>query len=275
MNPVLSGKEINMEKEAVRVVELASSEGIIIRIIGGLAVYLHSLHSSNSMEIYNKLRKNGSMNHTDIDLVAYSKQRKQIMEFFEKELRYISNRYINSLFGQKRLVYWHPSKLFYVDIFFDKLEYSHDIFFGDKPGNGRLELDFPTVDLASLVLSKLQIHDINKKDLIDLLILMKAHDFCRGGRDRECIDMNSIASVLADDWGFWFDSMNNLAKLRSYLQEIQRVGIFDSKFFSDVNEKIDIMIDCINNTPKTKNWEKRSKQGTEKIWYREVEEVER
>ncbi|MGC8910152.1 MAG: hypothetical protein ACP5O5_06185, partial [Fervidicoccaceae archaeon] len=84
-----------------------------------------------------------------------------------------------------------------------------------------------------------------------------------------------IASVLADDWGFWFDSMNNLAKLRSYLQEIQRVGIFDSKFFSDVNEKIDIMIDCINNTPKTKNWEKRSKQGTEKIWYREVEEVER
>jgi hypothetical protein len=40
-----------------------------------------------------------------------------------------------------------------------------------------------------------------------------------------------------------------------------------------VAERVSKLLKTINETPKTKNWEKRAKIGTSKPWYREVEEV--
>jgi len=56
---------------------------------------------------------------------------------------------INGFFGDRRLIYYEPSDKFHVDIFLDKLEFSHDVIFGKKPGDGRLELDYPTIALAT------------------------------------------------------------------------------------------------------------------------------
>lgn len=164
----------------------------------------------------------------------------------------------------------HPSRSFYVDIVFDKLEYSHDVIFGSSPGSGRLELDFPTIDLASLVLTKLQIHDINKKDLIDLLMLFEAHPVCEKGVHRECMDFDYILSILTDDWGFWYDAKNNLTSALSIIQ-----GHLRENGSSEAIARISKLLYEVESRPKTKKWEKRAKQGTAKPWYREVEEIER
>lgn len=55
---------------------------------------------------------------------------------------------------------------FSIDIFLDRLEMCHDIDF-----KGRLELDYPTIPLAEMLLEKLQIVQINEKDVKDVIIL--------------------------------------------------------------------------------------------------------
>jgi len=265
-------------KETIEIVKKAQEKGVIIRILGALAVYIHSSHDNEALELFNKLKRlEGGLIFTDLDLIAYSKQRKEIMDFFEKTLGFKCDPYVKALFGGRRLIYYHPKNLYHVDIFFDKLEFSHDIYFGEKPGAGSLELDFPTISLAHIVLEKLQIHKINWKDLVDLAVLFKAHKLCGeiGEKNKECIDEEVIASILCDDWGFWYDAVNNLNKLKQILDNAVKEGKINSEIANIIQTRIDKLLNYIDSKPKTKNWIKRSKIGTSKPWYREVEELER
>jgi hypothetical protein len=265
-------------KETIEIIKKAQEKGVIIRILGALAVYIHSSHDNEALELFNKLKRlEGGLIFTDLDLIAYSKQRKEIMDLFEKTLGFKCDPYVKALFGGRRLIYYHPKNLYHVDIFFDKLEFSHDIYFGEKPGAGSLELDFPTISLAHIVLEKLQIHKINWKDLVDLAVLFKAHKLCGeiGEKNKECIDEEVIASILCDDWGFWYDAVNNLNKLKQILDNAVKEGKINSEIANIIQTRIDKLLNYIDSKPKTKNWIKRSKIGTSKPWYREVEELER
>src|SRR5207249_2216805 len=87
--------------------------------------------------------------------------------------------------------------------------------FTASAGNGRLELDYPTISLTDLVLEKLQIHRIGRKDLVDLLVLFLGHEVKPGADgDHEVVDADHVTQLLADDWGFWYESIQNLAKAR-------------------------------------------------------------
>ncbi|AFL66337.1 hypothetical protein Desfe_0427 [Desulfurococcus amylolyticus DSM 16532] len=159
--------------------------------------------------------------------------------------------------------------------------------FGPAPGLGRvtptplntglevLEQDFPTIPLSHLVLEKLQIHEINWKDLVDLVVLFHAHDLCKPGVGKDCINADAIARVLADDWGFWYDAMVNLAKLKNIISSKANEGVISREDSELILSRVKALVDKIESTPKTKNWIKRSKIGTSKPWYREVEELER
>jgi len=120
------------------------------------AVYIHSLHDAEAIEMYSGVGGfiEGSL-FTDLDLAAYSKQRKEVVGFFEKVKGFRFDPMMKALYGYKRLIYFHPEGLYHVDVFFDKLEFNHDVAWGDRPGRGRLELDYPTIDLADIVLKKL------------------------------------------------------------------------------------------------------------------------
>ncbi|MGC8982726.1 MAG: hypothetical protein ACP5KA_03105 [Desulfurococcaceae archaeon] len=266
-------------KEAISIIDRASKRGIVLRILGALGIYIHSMHSPESLSLYERLGrfKGEGLVFTDLDLIGYSKQRKDIIDFFEKELRFKYDPYVKALFAEKRLIYYHPQDLYHVDVFFDKLEFSHDIDFGSKPGRGYLELDYPTISLAHLVLEKLQIHKINWKDLVDLAVLLHAHNLCslEGAKTRECIDDELIASVLSNDWGFWYDAMTNLAKLKDMLKSKSAEGVITKEAAELVTSRIDALVNKVESTPKSKAWIKRSKIGTSKPWYREVEEIER
>ncbi|AFK51715.1 hypothetical protein TCELL_1292 [Thermogladius calderae 1633] len=266
-------------KEAVGIVSKASERGVVLRIIGALGVYIHSADKPGAISLYEKLGrfKGEGLVFTDLDLIGYSKQRKEIIDLFEKELKFNYDPYVKALFAGKRLIYYHPQDLYHVDIFFDKLEFSHDIDFGSKPGKGLLELDYPTISLAHLVLEKLQIHEINWKDLVDLAVLLYSHNLCslEGSKSRECIDDDLIASVLSDDWGFWYDAMINLAKLRDMLMNKLAEGALTKDVVELVLGRVNSLVNKVESTPKSKAWIKRSKIGTSKPWYRQVEELER
>ena len=73
--------------------------------------------------------------------------------------------------GKTRQIYF-GGKVPMIDIFFDKLDYCHEVNY-----DGRLELDPWSVSLADILLQKLQIWEINDKDLKDIEYLFTVADF--------------------------------------------------------------------------------------------------
>jgi len=261
-------------KECVEIVKRAQDKGIIIRILGAMAVYIHTQDNPRAMEIHKTRFGAGVPMFTDLDLMAYKKQKKQIKEFFEKELKFLPDRMINALFGDKRLIYYHPQGKYHVDVFFNKLEFSHDVPFGEKPGQGRLELSFPAISPTDVVLEKLQIHEINPKDLVDLIVLFLTHEITEEEGDGK-INGKYIAKLLAEDWGFWYDATQNLNLVKRYAEQMVQEGRLKPEEKEAVVKKVDKLLEMIEQEPKSKKWMKRAKTGTKKQWWRDVEEVVR
>lgn len=258
-------------EDAYRIVNMAEQKGIIIRVIGAVAIRIHSREFE---ELHKRLGRlgEGKQNFSDLDFVGYRKQIKQIEKFFEEDVKFIPDFQVNRFFGYKRLIFYHPEGYYHSDVFFNALEFSHDVYFGEKPGKGRLELDSPTITLADIVLEKTQIHEINEKDIKDLIVLFRAHEIGESD-EKEVINAKYIAQVLADDWGFWYDATANLNKVKTLSKKYLEEGKMDQEDYDDVIKKIDLLLEYIEKEPKTKKWRKRAKTGTKKRWWRPVEEV--
>ncbi len=264
--------EIFLE-EATKIVNEAQTKGIIIRVVGSVAIRMHCMDFA---DMHIRLARLGDIKRSfvDLDFVGYSNQRKHIEPFFANVINYIPDRHINAYFGHKRLLFYHPQGYYHSDIIFDKLEFSHDIFFGKKPGEGRLELDTHTIPLAELILHKLQIHDINEKDFKDMIVLLRAHKIDERN-EKEIINAKYIAEMLANDWGFWYDAKINLEHIKPFAKKYLAQEKIDQTDYNDIIEKIDVLQGYIKQEPKTKKWTKRAKTGTKKTWWRHVEEVVR
>jgi len=268
--------EDDLSAESVRIVDTARNNGIHLRILGAMAVFIHTNHDQLALLRYKGLSRlgQGRPMFTDLDLMAYSNQRKEVSKFFEKGLGFRPDFYVNSLFGGRRNIYHHPAGDFDVDVFYDALSFSHEVKFGESPEKGRLQLDYPTISLADIALEKLQIHQINRKDLVDLFTLLSAHDISDGG-GKETIDSGHIARVLSNDWGFEYDARTNLSKLKDFGTQLVGNGGISASEWEVVLGRVGRLIGFVEAQPKSKEWEKRAKKGTSKPWYNEVEEVER
>ena len=81
-----------------------------------------------------------------------------------------------------------------LDVFYDRLEFCHVI-----PLTGRLEVDRPTIPVAELLLSKLQIVQINEKDVVDVILLLLDHAL--GSGDADTVDVERIGRLCAATTG--------------------------------------------------------------------------
>jgi len=165
--------------------------------------------------------------------------------------------------GKNRAIYKDESHNRSVDVFFDKLEMCHTLEF-----KNRLELDYPTIPLSDLLLQKIQIIKINEKDIKDIIILLREHQV--GEFEKETVNINYIARLLSKDWGFWYTVTLNLDKTKEFLAEYKNLADADRK---DVETKLDNILKRIEDEPKSIQWKLRSKVGTSKKWYTEVEEL--
>jgi hypothetical protein len=264
-------------REATAIVAAAKAEGTELRILGSLAIFAHSKHAPESIAVFRRLGRvaEGKPLFTDLDLMGYARQGRSISGVLS-ELGFKSDDMINGLFGDRRLVYYEKADKFHIDIFLDKLEFSHTVEFGRRPGEGRLELDYPTITLTDIVLEKLQIHKIGRKDLVDLIVLLLGHAVkAPADGDREAVDASHIANLVADDWGFWYESTQNLAKTRQMLATFVAAGHVQPEQSQLIETRIAALEAALAAVPKGRHWTKRSKVGTAKPWYRDVEEIVR
>jgi hypothetical protein len=260
--------------ESVSIVKAAEEKNVILRIMGGLAIYAHSAENEECKKLQLSLGRLGENTppFTDLDLIGYNKQWKQIRDILEKGCGLKPDRMVNAIFGDRRLVYFHPKSRFPIDVFFETLEFSHVLRFGDYPGHARLQLDYPTLTLADIVLEKLQIHQINRKDFIDLMVLLLGHDVSQGTQPN-AVDGKYIAGVLADDWGFWYDATNNLSHLRELGGRFVEENRLSPNQWKTIGGRIGLLEDAIEAEQKTPTWKLRAEVGTSKPWYHEVTDL--
>ncbi len=121
------------------------------------------------------------------------------------------------------------------------------------------------VSLTDLLLQKLQIVQINDKDLKDaMLLLLAAHV---GGLDSGMINLKYLAKLMSDDWGFYYTATANLEKVKG---TVDGVAVFLDAHRVIIREKADQILQAIENAPKSGKWKGRAKVGTRKPWYNEV-----
>jgi hypothetical protein len=167
-------------------------------------------------------------------------------------------------------MYNHPENRYYIEVFFEELRFNHLIDLKPKGEGGRIELDYPTLTIADLILGKLEVHSIEEKDLRDLVSLILFHPIFEEDK-KDVINVERITSVLSSDWGFWYDSTVNLRKLIEYVGSKQDIiGETNSQTLVD---KISDFLDRLKKAPKSKDWLKRAQIGTKKQWWEDVEEL--
>jgi hypothetical protein len=243
--------------EAVDLVQHMKNANISLRIMAGCAVRIHCPAHVQLHQV--KMQRN----IRDIDFATLSKHKKRL----EPLLAGLGYSPQVAKFGLDRDIYENKAKGIILDIFFDRLNMCHVIELAD-----RLENDSPTVSLADLVLQKLQIVQINERDLKDLLVLFLEHEV--GETDKETVDGKYIAKLLSNDWGFYYTVTENLKKSRSV--SVKKYGDMLSPEERQTFEmRTGKLLSMIEAQTKSLKWRMREKVGTKSIWYNEVEEKER
>jgi hypothetical protein len=241
-------------ERALALVDQAAARGIQLRILGSLA---YRLHCPANIALFEAMKRD----LTDIDFAARGSQRKEIRTFLAELGFEIDQDLLVSTEG-KRYAFEEPSTGLIVDVFFDELYFCHPIPLAD-----RLSLDSPTITPTDLLLEKMQIVEINPKDIKDSLVLLLEHELEIGGED--AIDHHYIAGILADDWGFYYTVTGNLARLGRELDGDSGVSPAQAQ---TIRTRIDDLTETIDETPKSRKWKLRARVGTRKRWYQEVAE---
>jgi hypothetical protein len=238
---------------AVELVDAARDLGIKLRILGSLA---YRLHCPANIEFFEAMKRD----LTDIDFAGRGEQRKEVREYLSR-LGYVIDKDILATTEGKRYAFTEPQTGMNVDVFFDELFFCHAI-----PLRDRLDLDYPTITPTDLLLEKMQIVEINPKDIKDSLVLLLEHPVRPNTAD--AIDPSYIAGLLAADWGFYHTFTTNLRRLD---EEMVKTGL-PPESASVVHTRIEELMNVIERAPKGTAWKLRSRIGTRIKWYQEVAE---
>ena len=239
-------------EEARRVLTAAERERVSLRLLGGLAVRLHA-----GDDLPAGLRRE----YPDLDFVTARSGGGPAGELLES-LGYEPNRRFNAVNGSRRLIFYDRVNERHVDVFVGRFEMCHRI-----PLEERLDADSPTIPLADLLLTKLQVIKLNHKDAIDVTAILLHHDV--GPEDDETVNQDYIAGLLAKDWGLWRTTRGNVEAVGQLLATLD-VPDADKRV---VAGRLERLWAHVESTPKSRRWRARARVGDRVQWYEEPEEI--
>ena len=240
--------------QSVEVVTRANEEGVPLKLLGGQAVRLLC-----------PLYPHRARVDQDMDFASVSTAKRQVIEFLEG-LGFQGDHRFNTLHGDRQMYFRTPDGKVSVDVIVDRLNMCHVLDFHD-----RIDRMPHTLDVTDLLLSKLQIVELNRKDVHDLFHLLSAFEV-RGGDDPGTIGLARIGRIVGEDWGWWRTATGTLDKLVHLGTEEHRDLVPDARHYQPLEQAKHIREFC-DACPKTLKWKLRSKVGDRVQWYVEPEEV--
>lgn len=240
--------------EGQRLADAIADAGLPLRMFGGVAVYLRC----PSARLPALERTYG-----DVDFIGLSSHRGEISDFFEAH-GYAQDRMFNALHGARRLNFTDPRIGRPIDVVLDQFSMCHSIDLRD-----RLRVEAPTIPLADLLLTKLQVVELNGKDVKDLVALLADHEL--GDEPGDAIDTGRLEQVLGDDWGFEKTVRGNLDRVADVAGDFD----LDPATADRIRDTIASMLRHLDAAPKTLKWRMRAVVGDRVRWYEIPEEARR
>jgi hypothetical protein len=237
-------------EEASRLLEEAKKRNLTIRLIGGLAIFYHCKTAG---------REPFKRGYRDIDFVGLKSQSAGINQFM-KDLGYEPNERYN-IVRTHRAMYFDLDNEREIDYLLDIFEMCHrwDL-------RQRLKVDYPTIPIEDLLLSKLQIVEVSERDIKDTIAILADHPL--GGGDPERIDPEYIANLCSEEWGLYKTVTMSVNRIKNYLAEVKLP--IDVK---EIQNRLDELLAKIEQHPKSTRWKLRSLLGEKTKWYEMPEEA--
>jgi hypothetical protein len=236
--------------EGRRLVAAAIAAGIPVAIFGGVAVAFHE-----HRPLPGSLRRD----YADIDLVVAGGREGDLGRLLAAS-GYEADRKFNALYGYKRQLFWDHASGRQLDIFVGAFAMCHELDL-----RGRLGDHAGTLTPADLLLTKLQIVELNDKDAVDALGLLFEH---ATGRESEgdVLGLDRIAGVTAGDWGWYTTVSDNLGKVEAAAERLPEAER------GEVRARLAELRDAMDLAPKSLRWRARARIGRRMPWYELPEE---
>ena len=242
-----------MVEEALRVSAEAERRNETLRLLGGVAIKIKATDGLNPA-----FRRR----YADLDWIVSRGKSAATQKLFDS-LGYSPQTRFNALYGSERLLFFDETNDRQVDVLVGSFKMCHAIPFGK-----RLDLETVTIPMAELLLTKLQIVELNEKDVGDSLAILHHHSVEE--TDGDAINAAHIAKLCAADWGLWRTITANLESLPERLAGYELSD--ESK--ERVTERVRTLRTRIDAEDKPFSWRMRDKIGDRKRWYDLPEEVE-
>jgi hypothetical protein len=237
--------------EGGRLLALADDNDVDLRLLGGVAVRLHAPEVPAALD----------RQYKDLD-IAIPKKASGPLDDLLRNAGYNPHVSFNAMHARERGLFFDDDHGRQVDVFVDSFRMCHAIPLAD-----RFAAEKGTVPLAELLLTKLQIIELNEKDIRDTVLLLHGHEI--SDHDDETVNGARIAQLCASDWGLWRTITTNLERCREHIDDYdlpapEREQIADR--FGEIVERVEA-------EPKSRGWKLRAKVGERKRWYDLPEEV--
>jgi hypothetical protein len=168
----------------------------------------------------------------------------------------------NAMHSRERALFFDDDHGRQVDVFVDSFRMCHAIPLADRFGAER-----HTVPLAELLLTKLQIIEVNEKDIRDTVLLLYGHPV--DDHDDEAVNAARIAALCASDWGLWRTITANLERCREHIDDYD----LPNGDREQIGARFDQLLARVESEPKSRGWKLRARVGERKRWYDLPEEV--
>ncbi len=236
--------------EARRILGAIDAAGVPARALGGVAIGLHT-HTPLPPAL---LRP-----YADIDLVVGSGREGDLARVLAAA-SYEADRKFNALYGYKRQLYWDRANDRQLDVFVGRFAMCHEL-----PLDGRLDDPSGTLRPADLLLTKLQVVELNPKDVVDALALIDQHATGREV-DGDVLGLDRIAAVTGVDWGWHTTALETLDRLEADVGRVS--GDSEARIRARLGELRAAIVDA----PKSLRWRARARIGRRMAWYELPEE---
>lgn len=250
--PVVPGSPEDPLTDALEIARAAVDAGVGIKLLGGLGVRVVC------PDYPPRLRRD-----QDMDFACLAKERKTVAKFLE-QVGCVPDRRFNNLNGDRQMYFTAKSGR-PIDVMVDRLTMCHTLDF--RPSFRRLPM---TVDVVDLLLSKLQIVELNEKDARDIFQLLSCMRIGPAS-DAVGIDSERFREVMASDWGWWRTVTGNLDKLPGLLAEHPHLAQPGMPF--DPLAQAEKLHEHADAVPKGLKWRTRASVGDKVRWYELPEEV--